>query len=637
MAAPSDIDRNSQSLNVGFFRGGESAGEFERCFAFLFGPKAAEAEHGRDSREAKDLRDAVPQKFVNSKMVDSKTGAIKNPIYQKGRRLLGIHTRKQSKSIYIFEGNADVVTAFNAGLHNSAGVCSNKFTKEHLDLVLELSINHLIFVMDGDKGGREGVASFLKLIETELSNRPGFRIELLLLENGDDPDSFIRAHGLSAFTSLKKTSLFYWKMKQAIDGHEDKLTVADEGVGLIVNETDPIQRFAMTEQLAVVTALPYEVLNQKVQQIVSALGFANEAEVSALAERVSQQLKRSPKNALQIISGAQVELARFAQQTKGVTTQSVVKAVEDLFGQFESCEEEVGLKTGWPLFDAWFGGIPIHEAFLTVPGKPNQGKSSFLSNVTVRILDHNPDAIVLSHTIDDALRLYMSRLLAIRYRYPSKYFQVAGKFLKQDEGFKKVFYEAKDWAKGMIASERLIPLDVTMLHRSLPALEAKVRSLRIQYPSKPMVVISDNFHLYSDGTGAPDGEAKTRNLSMGFKTLVNTYDVCLLATMELPKGALKPGERPRMINIKGTAGAAYDSSGNVGVYNDLKDFREEANLVWKDKDDKLKPVIELVFDKSKLLNGFDGNIYYKFHPESGHLEEIPEMEQATWAAKAVEK
>jgi hypothetical protein len=252
----------------------------------------------------------------------------------------------------------------------------------------------------------------------------------------------------------------------------------------------------------------------------------------------------------------------------------------------------------------------------------------------VRVLDHNDDALVLSHTIDDAFRLYLSRLLAIKYRYPSKYFQVAGKFLKEDEGFRKAFYEAKAWVKDMVESERLIPLDVTMLHRTLPSLEAKVRSVRIQHPSRPMLVISDNFHLYQDGMGSPDGEAKTRNMSMGFKTLANTYDVCLMATMELPKGALKPGERPRMINIKGTAGAGYDSSGNIGVYNDLKDFREESDLVWKDKDDVLKPIIELVFDKSKLLNGFDGNIYYKFHPESGYLEEIPETEQAHWAAKA---
>ena len=149
-----------------------------------------------------------------------------------------------------------------------------------------------------------------------------------------------------------------------------------------------------------------------------------------------------------------------------------------------------------------------------------------------------------------------------------------------------------------------------------------------------MLVIGDNFHLYQDGNGSPDGEAKTRNMSMAAKTLANNHDVCLAMTMELPKGALKPGDRPRMANIKGTAGAAYDSSANIGVYNDMKDFREESNMVWSGADGVLRPVMELVFDKSKLASGFDGNIYYKFYPESGHLEEIPETEQAGWAAKA---
>jgi hypothetical protein len=596
--------------------------------------KAVLAVHGKDSKEFNAMRDALPAKFVNSTQIDPKTHEMRNPIYQKSSRLLGIHTRAKSKSLYVFEGNADVVTAFNAGLPNTAGVCTNRFGQEQLDLVLGLGINHLIFVMDGDAGGKAGVDAFLKLIETECANRPGLRIELILLKDKQDPDSFIREHGLAAFLNLKATSLFYWKMRQAIDGHEDRITVADGGVGLIVNERDPLQRFSMIEQLAAATSIPYEVLNAKVQQAVAAIDYHNEAEVQALAERLVQQLRRSPKNAVQILAAAQVEIGRFAEQSKMVSTQSIVNSIDDLFERYESIEEEVGLKTGWPLFDKWFGGIPIGAAFVTIPGKTNGGKSSWMSNVTVRVIDHNPDAIVLSHTIDDALRWYMARVLSIKYRLPTKWFQVAGKFLKQDEEFRKVFYEAKQWAKEMTESERLIPLDVTMLHRSLPALESRVRKLRTEHPSNPVLVVSDNFHLYSDGTGSPDGEAKTRNLSMGFKTLVNTYDVCLLATMELPKASLKPGDRPRVVNIKGTAGISYDSSANIGIYNDMKDFREESGMVWKDKDRNLNPVVELVFDKSKLMSGFDGNIYYKFHPPSGHMEEIPEMEQAHWAARA---
>jgi archaellum biogenesis ATPase FlaH len=596
--------------------------------------KAVLAVHGKDSKEFNAMRDALPAKFVNSTQIDPKTHEMRNPIYQKSSRLLGIHTRGKHKSLYVFEGNADVVTSFDRGLPNTAGVCTNRFGQEQLDLVLGLGINHLIFVMDGDAGGKAGVDAFLKLIETECANRPGLRVELILLKDKQDPDSFIREHGLAAFLNLKPTSLFYWKMRQAIDGHEDKITVANQGVALIVNELDAIQRFTMTEQLAAVTGVPYDVLHTKVQQVVASISRHNEGELQALSERTIQQLKRSPGNILQILAGVQIEASRFAQQTKRASTQSILEVARRTVRKFEACEEEVGLKTGWPLFDKLFGGVPVDAAFITLPGKPSQGKSSFLSNVTYRTLDYNSDVIVLSHTIDDAFKAYFSRLLAVKYRYPSKWFQVAGKFLKHEEAFKAVFYEATQWFEDMVSSGRLIPLDVTMLHRSLPALEAEVRDLRIQHPSTPLFVIGDNFHLYSDGTGAPDGEAKTRNLSMAAKTLANTYDVCLMMTMELPKGALKPGERPRMINIKGTAGMAYDSSANVGVYNDLKDFREESDMVWKDKDGNLYPVIELVFDKSKLMSGFDGNIYYKFHPPSGHMEEIPEMEQAHWAARA---
>ena len=124
---------------------------------------------------------------------------------------------------------------------------------------------------------------------------------------------------------------------------------------------------------------------------------------------------------------------------------------------------------------------------------------------------------------------------------------------------------------------------------------------------------------------------------MAAKRIANTYDVCNIMTMELPKPSLKPGDRPRMSNIKGSAGISYDSSANIGIYNDMKDFRELSNMVWKDKEGAIKPVIEMVFDKSKIASGFDGNIYYKLDPMSGRCDEIPEGEQAGWAAKALLK
>src|SRR5690349_8583329 len=113
----------------------------------------------------------------------------------------------------------------------------------------------------------------------------------------------------------------------------------------------------MTEQLARVTEVPYEVLYQKVQEVLSVQGAANELEVAALAERTILQLKRAPRNAGAILAGLQVELARLTQQVRGINTHSVVSTIDETFVQFEEVSSEVGLVTGWPLFDKWFGGI----------------------------------------------------------------------------------------------------------------------------------------------------------------------------------------------------------------------------------------------------------------------------------------
>jgi hypothetical protein len=488
-----------------------------------------------------------------------------------------------------------------------------------------------------EKTSAAGRKKFLKLVDEHLSNRPGFRISLVLLEGGHDPDSFIREHGLNAFLDLKKTSLFYWRLKQAIDGHEEKSVVADQGIGLIVNETDPLQQHSMLQQLADVTGIPYDVLNRKVQEIVSFADYQSELEIAAMAERMQIALKRNPRNAIQIIEGAKIEIERFKAPSKGVTTASILNVLDHVYEKYEARKEDVGLKTGFPLFDKLFGGMPAEPAFITCPGKANHGKTSWMTSLAVRTVDYNNDAIVLYHTIDDHIGLFLSRVNAIKYRFPSMWFKHAGKYCQENEQFRQAFYESKQWLREIVEGERFLPLDVTMLPRTLTSLEAKVKELRRAYPSRPIVVYGDNFHLYQTlGNGMSSDESGVRALSMGFKTLANTYEVCIMATMELPKASLKAGERPRIINIKGSAGVSYDSSANIGVYNDLKDFRELAQLVWNDGG-VMKPVMEIVFDKSKLDTGFDGNIYDKFYPESGYYEEIAEEEQGQWAAKAVAK
>ncbi len=161
-----------------------------------------------------------------------------------------------------------------------------------------------------------------------------------------------------------------------------------------------------------------------------------------------------------------------------------------------------------------------------------------------------------------------------------------------------------------------------MLPRDIGALAVWLRDLRKQFPDRPIVAFADNFHHYDCRQGGPsEGEGKVQYLARYAKDLAIRHHATLIMTMELPMWALKPGVRPRISTLKGSTAMAYEASANIGVYNDLKDFGSKSMLVWEDKNELeeyelpdgtkqkrpvKKPVIELVFDKSKIFKGFDG-------------------------------
>jgi hypothetical protein len=186
-----------------------------------------------------------------------------------------------------------------------------------------------------------------------------------------------------------------------------------------------------------------------------------------------------------------------------------------------------------------------------------------------------------------------------------------------------------------------------VLDESVFSLERRVKDLRKKYPGTPIVVFGDNFHLYTNPSAIEEGESLTRSLSKACKRIANTAHCSVIMTMELPKAALEEGMRPRMMNIKGSAGISYDASANIGVYNDLKDRRELADLTWEESCAPTEvepgqtvtrvrmPILELVFDKSKVNNGFDGNIYFRFHSPSGQVEECHIADQELYKRRSL--
>lgn len=124
-----------------------------------------------------------PVKYMNSPESD---------IYQKKRVLYGLYEARnaisQSKNCYLVEGYTDVISMHQAGIENVVASCGTALTEEQV-LLLKRFTQKITIIYDGDKAG---INAALKGINMFLQK--GMNVKVVLIPDGDDPDSFARKH-----------------------------------------------------------------------------------------------------------------------------------------------------------------------------------------------------------------------------------------------------------------------------------------------------------------------------------------------------------------------------------------------------------------------------------------------------------
>jgi len=126
-----------------------------------------------------------PAKYVNT---------AETEIYHKSNNLLGIYFAKseiarQGKCILV-EGNVDMVTMHQLGIGNVVASCGTSLTVEQIRLIHKFTENVTI-MYDGDSAGIKAALRGLSLVLSE-----GLNVRIVLLPDGEDPDSFCRKHSL---------------------------------------------------------------------------------------------------------------------------------------------------------------------------------------------------------------------------------------------------------------------------------------------------------------------------------------------------------------------------------------------------------------------------------------------------------
>src|SRR5215471_1793507 len=125
------------------------------------------------------------------------------PIFRKGQELYGLFEAKRNpgkpKEIIVVEGYLDVASLVQFGVENVVATLGTAMTNDNLKRLTRLT-DRVVFCFDGDRAGR---AAAWRAMETALPYGGGtVEIKFLLLPEGDDPDTFVRAQGADAFRAL---------------------------------------------------------------------------------------------------------------------------------------------------------------------------------------------------------------------------------------------------------------------------------------------------------------------------------------------------------------------------------------------------------------------------------------------------
>lgn len=128
-------------------------------------------------------------------------------VFSKGRELYGLSELldklSKPKRILIVEGYMDVLALSQFGVAYSVAALGTAASKTHLDLLFRFT-SELVFCFDGDVAGQK--AAWRAVLEAFPCLKDGRQIKVMLLPQGEDPDSLIRKEGVEVFEERVQVS-----------------------------------------------------------------------------------------------------------------------------------------------------------------------------------------------------------------------------------------------------------------------------------------------------------------------------------------------------------------------------------------------------------------------------------------------
>lgn len=177
------------------------------------------------------------------------------PLFAKNKTLYGLNIARKAipreDKVIVVEGYMDVITTQSAGFDNTVATLGTALTEEHVTVIGRFTKN-VVLGFDSDSAGMKAALRSAPIFE-----QAGFKVRILSMPKGEDPDSLLRGGDVSRFAGLLERALPIpdYRIKLALSVHdlqtdEGKTSALGEAVDVLAEVDSAVERERLIRFLA---------------------------------------------------------------------------------------------------------------------------------------------------------------------------------------------------------------------------------------------------------------------------------------------------------------------------------------------------------------------------------------------------
>lgn len=289
-----------------------------------------------------DYKTANIGKYVNSPETE---------IYDKSRSLYGIYFAKSEISkldkCYLVEGYLDVLSMHQLGITNVVASSGTSLTVPQIRLIKKFTDNVTI-MYDGDAAGIHAALRGIGLILKE-----GLNVRVVLLPDGDDPDSYSQKHNLEEVQAFLQTN------EQDFIEYKTDLLLGQSG-------NDPLKKAELINDIADTIALIPDQIKRAVYVQSAAVKFGiNEDALYARILNTRQKMIDDERK--------EAERERMREERQARANDGPQSAGANAGGQSIPLPEDYGEPAGDGYMDGQMEPVDVTVPADTAPARANAG------------------------------------------------------------------------------------------------------------------------------------------------------------------------------------------------------------------------------------------------------------------------